>query len=59
MPRAGISIPEAKKWFKPKTANQKPFSWGFKGAILFCEREWPPCPRPLRGAGNKEQRFAL
>ena len=21
--------------------QSKPFSWGSKGAILFCEREWP------------------
>ena len=43
-PRAGILIPEAQKSFEPETANQKPFSWGSKGAILFCEREWPLCP---------------
>ena len=30
-------------------AMAKPFSWGFKGAILFCEREWPPFLLP-RGA---------
>ena len=40
-PRAGIPIPEGKRSFKPETANQKPFSWGSKGAILFCERERP------------------
>ena len=49
-PRAGIPIPEAQKSFEPETANQKPFSWGFKGAILFCEREWPLCPRRPQAA---------
>ena len=44
MPRAGTLIPEEQKSFEPETANQKPFSWGSKGAILFCEREWPLCP---------------
>ncbi len=43
--------------FKPQTANQKPFSWGFKRAILFCKRELPLCSAPLRGAG--EQSTAL
>ena len=43
-PRAGIRIPEAKRAFYPETANQKPFSWGSKGDILFCEREYPLCP---------------
>ena len=48
--RAGIPIPEAQKSFEPETANQKPFSWGSKGAILFCEREWPLCPRRPQAA---------
>ena len=47
MPRAGTLIPEAQKSFEPEAANQKPFSWGSKGAILFCEREWPLCFVPL------------
>ena len=49
-PRAGILIPEAQKSFEPETANQKPFSWDSKGAILFCEREWPLCPRRPQAA---------
>ena len=54
MPRAGISIPEAKKSFKPETANQIPFSWGSKGDILFPRKENIPLIRaPLRGAGTK------
>ena len=30
--------------------QSKPFSWGSKGAILFCEREWPLCPRRPQAA---------
>ena len=32
-------IPQAAQLFKCQSANAKPFSWGSKGAILFCERE--------------------
>ena len=46
-------IPQAAQLFKCQSANAKPFSWGSKGAILFCEREWPLCPVPLRRAGEK------
>ena len=49
-PRAGTLIPEAQKSFEPETANQKPFSWGSKGAVLFCERERPLCPRRPQAA---------
>ena len=49
-PRAGSCIPEAQKSFEPETANQKPFSWGSKGDILFCERGWPLCPRRPQAA---------
>ena len=45
-------IPQAAQLFKCQSANAKPFSWGSKGAILFCEREWPLCPVPLRNAGE-------
>ena len=45
-------IPQAAQLFKCQSANAKPFSWGSKGAILFCEREWPLCPVPLRRAGE-------
>ena len=31
--------PQAAQLFKCQSANAKPFSWGSKGAILFCERE--------------------
>ena len=31
-------------------AMSKPFSWGSKGDILFCEREWPLCPRRPQAA---------
>ena len=48
-PRAGISIPEVSRSFKPETANLTPFSWGSKGDILFREREYPLCPALLRG----------
>ena len=44
--------PQAAQLFKCQSANAKPFSWGSKGAILFCEREWPLCPVPLRNAGE-------
>ena len=45
MPRAGILHSGRQESLrKPETANHKPFSWGSKGAILFCEREWPLCP---------------
>ena len=44
--------PQAAQLFKCQSANAKPFSWGSKGAILFCEREWPLCPVPLRSAGE-------
>ena len=45
-------IPQAAQLFKCQSANAKPFSWGSKGAILFCEREWPLCPIALRSAGE-------
>ena len=45
-------IPQAAQLFKRQSANAKPFSWGSKGAILFCEREWPLCPVSLRVAGK-------
>ena len=43
-------IPQAAQLFKCQSANAKPFSWGSKGAILFCEREWPLCPRRPQAA---------
>ena len=37
----GTFTSETSELFKPETANPRPFSWGFKGGILFCERESP------------------
>ena len=49
-PRAGISIPEASRSFKPETANQS-LSLGGPRGIFSHVREWPPffAPRTVRG----------
>ena len=55
--RASISIPEARDLRKPETANLS-LSLGVpKGDILFCEREYPPLPAPLRV--RRDSRFVL
>ncbi len=41
MPRAGKCNRQALQLFELLACNVKPFSWGFKGGILFCERESP------------------
>ena len=46
-------IRQALQFFELLACNVRPFSWGFKGAILFCEREWPPCPRPPARRGEQ------
>ncbi len=40
-PRAGKCNRQALQLFELLACNVKPFSWGFKGGILFCERESP------------------
>ena len=35
-------IAQRVQFFKPQSDNTKSFSWGSKGDILFCEREYPP-----------------
>ena len=37
-------IAQRVQFFKPQSDNTKSFSWGSKGDILFCEREYPLCP---------------
>ena len=34
-------IAQRVQFFKPQSDNTKSFSWGSKGDILFCEREYP------------------
>ena len=34
-------IAQCVQFFKPQSDNTKSFSWGSKGDILFCEREYP------------------
>ena len=38
--------------------SPRPFSWGYKGDILFREREYPPFPRPPHGVGANRVRPA-
>ena len=48
-PRAGSAIGKRRSSSSCSFAMEKPFSWGIKrGDILFCEREYPPLPAPLR-----------
>ena len=58
-PRAGILIPEAHGPFKPETADQNLSLGGSRGPFSFAKENGPLVRVPLRGAGNKEQRFAL
>ena len=58
-PRAGILIPEAQGPFKPETADQNLSLGGSRGPFSFAKENGPLLCVPLRGAGNKEQRFAL
>ena len=58
-PRAGILIPEAQGPFKPETADQNLSLGGSRGPFSFAKENGPLVRVPLRGAGNKEQRFAL
>ena len=58
-PRAGILIPEAQGPFKPETADQNLSLGGSRGPFSFAKENGPLVRIPLRGAGNKEQRFAL
>ena len=44
-------IAQRVQFFKPQSDNTKSFSWGSKGDILFCEREYPLCPLPCGYAG--------
>ena len=37
-------IAQCVQFFKPQSDNTKSFSWGSKGDILFCEREYPLRP---------------
>ena len=55
-------IAQRVQFFKPQSDNTKSFSWGSKGDILFCEREYPLCPcrpqaaypfAPVRKAENR------
>ena len=46
MPRAGISIPEAKRTFEIETANLKPFSWGIERGLFSFAKENPPFETP-------------
>ena len=57
--RAGILIPEAQGPFKPETADQNLSLGGSRGPFSFVKENGPLVCVPLRGAGNKEQRFAL
>ena len=58
-PRAGILIPKAQGPFKPETADQNLSLGGSRGPFSFAKENGPLVRVPLRGAGNKEQRFAL
>ena len=58
-PRAGILIPEAQGPFKPETADPNLSLGGSRGPFSFAKENGPLVRVPLRGAGNKEQRFAL
>ena len=58
-PRAGILIPEAQGPFKPETADQNLSLGGSRGPFSFAKENGPLVRVSLRGAGNKEQRFAL
>ena len=40
-PRTGQLHSGGIKVVQNRGCQSKPFSWGSKGAILFCEREWP------------------
>ena len=60
MPRYGQCNRQALQLFELLACNVKTFLLGDqKGAILFCEREWPPLPRaapaalPARLSGQK------
>ena len=62
-PRYGQCNRQALQLFELLACNVKTFLLGFKGAILFCEREWPPCLvqrlrrclPPLRARAEKER----
>ena len=57
-PRAGSAIGKRRSSSSCSFAMEKPFSWGIKrGDILFCEREYPPLPAPLRV--RRDSRFVL
>ena len=58
MPRAGSSNRQALQLFELLACNVKTFLLGdLKGDILFCEREYPPLPAPLRV--RRDSRFVL
>ena len=51
-PRYGQCNRQALQLFELLACNVKTFLLGdLKGDILFCEREYPPLPAPLRDAG--------
>ena len=57
-PRAGSSNRQALQLFELLACNVKTFLLGdLKGDILFCEREYPPLPAPLRE--RRDSRFVL
>ena len=57
-PRAGSSNRQALQLFELLACNVKTFLLGdLKGDILFCEREYPPLPAPLRV--RRDSRFVL
>ena len=59
-PRYGQCNRQALQFFELLACNVKTFLLGDqKGAILFCEREWPPLPRAALAALLSPPRGAL